>query len=276
MSKEWLAQLSATAAAKHGRGIARPQARPQAQPTATIDRSAGQPHRGLVGAIIGSIIRWAFISAIAGAAFVFVVSNNEYLEDSLGENVTYSIWYLFHEILPALMPGSPIDADAIYDALKPHAGLLPFLLPFIFGAAITLLFLPTVNAYRRRSGLRFFVLLINLAVLYWAWQSGGVALDLSGREGWINGQSITLKALIPWIILLILSFVGMRRKRPAVPLPAPARPLMAQGHATAPRIPSHAAGAATRNVSPTQMMPQRQGGSPINRSVSGGSWRRPR
>lgn len=288
MSKEWLAQLSATAAAAKRRGRASsPPAQSRPQPSAAVARGPDIRRRGFIGAIIGSIIRWAVISAIAGAVLVFVVTNNQYLQDSVGEKVTYTIWYLLDDAqtspvlfaaLERFFPAPPaIDANAVYEALKPYAGLLPFLLPLVFGVAVTLLFLPTVNAYRRRSGGRFFILLLNLAVLLWIWRSRGIALDLSGREGWFGGLSVSPKVLIPWAFLLLLSFAGWRRVRPR-PLQqtVPARSAMVQGNAPAQRVPSHAASAATRSVSATQMMPQRRGGSPIDRSVSGSSWRRPR
>jgi hypothetical protein len=281
MSKEWLAQLSATAAAKRGGLAPRPPAPSRPQPlAAAVARGPDVQRRSFIGTIIGSIIRWGIIGAIAGAIFVFVVASNEYLEDSLGDNVLYAIWYLASAVPAAISADAvaAVDANAIYDALKPHAGLLPFLAPLAFGVAVTLLFLPTVNAYRRRSGLRFFILLFNLAILYWAWRSSWIAIDLTGRKGWINSETIKLKALIPWAILLLFSFIGVRRSRSSSlqPTPAPAYPAMAPRNAAPPRVPSHAASAATRSVSPTQMMPQRRGGSPIDRSVSGSSWRRPR
>jgi hypothetical protein len=281
MSKEWLAQFSATAAAKQGRRVLRPLAQPRPQsPAAAAARTPDIHRRGFIGAIIGSIIRWTVISAIAGAILVFVVSSNEYLAGSLGEKVSYTIWYLYDEfLLGARFFGTPtIDADAVNGALKPYAELLPYLVPLVLGVAVTLLFLPTVNAYRRRSGGRFFILLLNLAVLTWIWRSQGIIIDLSGKEGWINDRTFSLKALIPWAILLLFSFIGVRRVRSSLlrPTPAPAHPAMARGNASAPRVPSHAASAATHNVSPTQMNPQHRSGPTVDRSVSGRSWRRSR
>lgn len=289
MSKEWLAQLSATAAAKRGGLAPRPAAQSRPQPSAAaVARGPDIRRRSFIGAIIGSIIRWAVISAIVGAVLVYIVTSNQYLQDSIGDKVAYTIWYLLDDaqiggvligLFGPLTSATPaIDANAVYEALKPYAGLLPFLLPLAFGMAVTLLFLPTVNAYRRRSGGRFFILLLNLALLVWIRQSRGIAFDFSGQEGWFGGLSLSLKALIPWAVLLLLSFAGMRRIRsPSLQQTAPmGRPAMVQGNAAPPRVPSHAASAATRHVSPTQMMPQRRGGSPIDRSVSGSSWRRPR
>lgn len=284
MSKEWLAQLSATAAKQGGRPP-RPLMLSRSQPPAAAVARGPEIHRrSFIGAIIGSIIKWALISAIAGAVLVYIVTSNQYLQDSVGDKVTYTIWYLLDDasigplilyaIGPLISATPSIDANAVYEALKPHADLLPFLVPLVFGVTVTLLFLPAVNAYRRRSGARFFVLLLNLALLVWTWQSRGIAIDLSGGEDWIGSQSISLKALIPWVVLLLISFAGVRRVRPpsVQQAAAAARP----GAAPVPRVPSHAASAATRSVSPTQMMPQRRGGSPIDRSVGGGSWRRPR
>ena len=124
MSKEWLAQLSAQAAQK---GKVRylmptPPPRPQAAAAPAIDRQAAG--RSFIGAIIGSVIRWAIFAAIAGGIAVFIISGQEELQDPLGEKVLYAIWYLASVAVAAMLPdmASAIDANAIYGALKPHAG----------------------------------------------------------------------------------------------------------------------------------------------------------
>jgi hypothetical protein len=279
MSKEWLAQLSAQAAQK---GKVRylmptPPPRPQAAAAPAIDRQASG--RSFIGAIIGSVIRWTIFAAIAGGIAVFIISGQEELQDPLGEKVLYAIWYLASVAVAATLPdmASAIDANAIYGALKPHAGLLPFLVPLAFGAAVTLLFLPSINARRRRSGLRFIVFLANLGVIWFAWRANAAVFDLTGAKDWINTDGINPTPVFAWLVLLLISFLGGRR-RLAVPqrLQNLARPGPATASVPAARTPSHAASAATRSVSPTQMMPQRRSNSPIERSVSGGTWRRPR
>jgi hypothetical protein len=277
MSKEWLAQLSATAA-KQGRRTVGFQAQPRAQASApAVARRPDTSQRGFIGAIIGSIIRWAIIAAAAGAIFVFVLSNQEHLEDPVGEQVLYGIWSLARMAPEVLSEeaAKTIDANAIYAALKPHADLLPFIVPLAAGIAITALFLPTVNAYRRRFALRFFVFLFNLALLYWALQSGWIKLDLTGEQDWIDGQSVSMNALIAWAVLLAFSFAGFRRARSSVPLPAPAaaRPGTAQvptrlapARVTSASAPSHSA----------QVIAGRGPAPAIQRTVTGGSWRRPR
>lgn len=274
MSKEWLAQLSATAA-KQGRRPIRPQAQPRPQPSAPpVARGPEVSQRSFLGAIIGSIIRWAIISAAAGGVFVFVISDQEYLEGSIGEQVLYGIWYLATFLPGAISEeaANAVDANAIYEALKPHVGLLPFVAPLAAGAAITLLFLPTVNAYRRRFGLRFFVFLFNLAILYWVLQMGWIKLDLTGKDEWL--QAFSLKAVIPWAILLVFSFFGVRRGRPSMmlPTPVPSRPGMS---ASARSMPGRSA-ASPMVARSAQVIAGRGTGSAVQRSITGGSWRRPR
>ena len=187
MSKEWLAQLSAQAAQ---RGKVRhlmptPPRLPRAGAPA-IDRQASD--QSFVGAIFGSVIRKSIFAAIAGAIAVFIISDQQELQDSLGDQVLYAIWYLAAVAAPALLPESAaaIDANGIYDALKPNAGLLPFLVPLGFGVVVTVLFLPSINARRRGSGARFIVFLANLALLWFAWRANAAAVDLSGTKDWID------------------------------------------------------------------------------------------
>jgi hypothetical protein len=278
MSKEWLAQLSAQAAQRGKvRYVMPTPPRPQPRGAPSIDRQASG--RSFIGAIIGSVIRWAIFAAIAGAIAVFIISGQEELDESVGETVLYAIWYLAAVAVPAMLPdmASAIDANGIYSALKPHAGLLPFLVPLGFGAVVTILFLPTVNARRRASGLRFIVFLANLALIWFAWRANAAIFDLTGTNGWIDTGSINPAPVVAWLVLLLISFAGRRRWQdsPAKPQDL-ARPAPAAGSIPAARKPSHAASAATRHVSPAQSMPQRRSNSPIERSVSGGTWRRPR
>jgi hypothetical protein len=182
MSKEWLAQLSAQAAQKGKvRHFITIPPRQQQSAAPAIDRQAAG--RSFIGAIIGSVIRWAIFAAIAGAIAVFIISGQEELQESVGETVLYAIWYLAAVAVPAIVPdlASAIDANGIYSALKPHAGLLPFLVPLGFGAAVTVLF-------RRRSmraggpGPRFIVFLANLALIWFAWRANAGIFDLTGTN----------------------------------------------------------------------------------------------
>ena len=119
MSKEWLAQLSAQAAQRGKvRYLMPTPPRPQPAAAPAIDRQASD--RSFIGAIIGSVIRWAIFAAIAGGIAVFIISGQEELQESLGETVLYAIWYLASVAVPAAAPdmASAIDANAIYSALK--------------------------------------------------------------------------------------------------------------------------------------------------------------
>jgi hypothetical protein len=278
MSKEWLAQLSAQAAQKGKvRYLIPAPTRPQQPSAPAIDRQAAD--RSFIGTIIGSVIRWAIFAAVVGAIAVFIISGQEELQESVGDTVLYAIWYLAAVAVPAMLPDmtSAIDANGIYSALKPHAGLLPFLVPLGFGAVVTVLFLPAINARRRASGLRFIVLLANLALVWFAWRANAGIFDLTGTKDWIDTDSINPSPIVAWLVLLVISFVGGRRRLRVPGKPQDlARPAPVPGGIPASRKPSHAASAATRHVNPAQMMPQRRSSSPIERSVSGGTWRRPR
>jgi len=81
----------------------------------------------------------------------------------------------------------------------------------------------------------------------------------------------TLQWLFLVSVLLFVSGIGF-----VIAAGRTVRAAPASAGIAATRKPSHAAAAATRSVSPTQMMPQRRSSSPIERSVSGGTWRRPR
>ncbi|HEY7688721.1 MAG TPA: hypothetical protein VH835_08515 [Dongiaceae bacterium] len=276
MSKEWLAQLSSMAA-QQGRNRPRhspaSQApRPQAPPAPTVKRAPELPERGFVGAIIGSIIRWAILSALAGGLFIFIVIGDEFSGASLGERVLFGIWYLATILVEF---GFAVDPDAIYGALQAHVNLVPFLAPLAIGAAITLLFLPTVNAYRRRAGLRFFIFLLNLLLLYVAWSSEWIVIDLTGRNGWLDAQTVTNKAIIAWAALLAISFLRIQRVRAALPTPAPKRQVITPYRVSARAAMSSSAIAASRSSDAAALM-ARRGGSVVERTVNGGSWRRPR
>lgn len=273
MSKEWLAQLS-NMAAQQGRNRPRYSAapRPQAPPAPTVKRAPELPERGFIGAILGSIIRWAILSAIAGGLFIFIVIGDEFSGASLGERVLFGVWYVA-TILGEI--GFAVDPDAIYGALQAHVNLVPFLAPLAIGAVITLLFLPTVNAYRRRAGLRFFIFLLNLLLLYVAWSNEWIVIDLTGRNGWLDAQTVTNKAIIAWAALLAVSFLRIRRVTSALPTPMPKRPAAAPARPPTRGAMSSSAIAASRSSDAAALM-ARRGGSAIERTVNGGSWRRPR
>ena len=127
------------------------------------------------------------------------------------------------------------------------------------------------------SGLRFIVFLANLALIWFAWRANAAIFDLTGTNDWIDTDGINPVPVFAWLVLLLISFVGGRQRLTMPGRPQDlARPAPATGSIPAARKPSHAAAAATRHVNPAQMMPQRRSNSPIERSVSGGTWRRPR
>jgi hypothetical protein len=282
MSKEWLAQLSQQAARQ---GKARymvptpvPPQRPQqpARPASPVDRQT--PGGSFIGAIFGSIFRWAFLALIAGVIAVMVISSQEGLQDPIGEQVLYAIWYLAAVTIPYLLslPDTAINANAIYAALKPHSGLLPVFAPLAFGVAVTLLFLPSVNARRRGSGLRFVVFLANLALFWFLGNSLGRAIDATGANGWIDWQAVNLMPAVGWLALLVISFAGGSRRRWAVPARAPAMSRPSPGATSLPAQNRSARSGAVPARSSAQQLSIGRGEPAIQRTVTGGSWRRPR
>jgi len=224
MSQEWLKKLAELSndkdLAKRAEQLQRKAAqRAPARPGA----SAAVPRRSLFGAAFGHFFRFLFLIGLAQAAAMFVVAAAEGLEgESWGMIFHYVVWYVLTQ--PVFPPGfydllrdwtglTPGDLGAFYglinEAIEIRQDALVFAVPVGAALALTLFFLPSINAGRRRSPVRALIYLANLAIV--------VLLGTIGPG-----------AIIVWLAALVFSFAGggmARASRPAAPAPAqPARP----------------------------------------------------
>lgn len=204
MSQEWLKQLAELSNEKDRRK--RAQRPKQAQRSASRRAAAGG--RSLFGAAFGHFFRWLFLFALAEAAAMFVVADNEGLtNEPWGVIFHYVVWYpltqpifppQIYEVLQNSFGLTPADLSALYDRINPiiqeQQDALVFYVPAAAALALTLFFLPAINAGRRRSPIRFFVLLANLAVIFLLgqWREGVIGL---------------------WLAAFVFSFVGGGARR---------------------------------------------------------------
>jgi len=212
MSQEWLKQLAELSNDKELRK--RAQKLEKAQRTTV--RPADGRQRGLVGAVFGHFFRWLFLFGLAEAAIMFVVADNQGLtNESWGYIFHYVVWYaLTQPVLPTeLYVGlqdwfglTPAALSAFYDQVNPtlqaQQDALVFYVPAGAALALTLFFLPVINAGRRRSPIRLLVLIANLAVIVLFKQ--------------LNQAVIAL-----WLGAFLFSFIGgsggLRTARPPKP-----------------------------------------------------------
>jgi len=180
----------------------------------------GGRRRSLLGAAFGYFFRFLFLIGLAQAAAMFVVANLDGLTDEpLGLIFHHTVWYPltqpifpaeFYELLRDWTGVTPADLNTFYGeinaGLEEHQDILVFAVPAGAALALTLFFLPAINAGRRRSPIRFFVFLANLAVVPLAAELG-------------DGISVV------WLAALVFSFVGGRGARmPQAQRTAPSEP----------------------------------------------------
>ncbi len=170
MSQEWLKKLAEASGDKEFLKRARQQPRSTAASTA-----AGGPRRSLIGAVFSFFFRILILAAIAEAVAMFIMAMTfELTEEPLGYIFHYTAWY-FLQGLPA----------AVYSELQPTLSnmqdALPFIAPAALALATTIYLLPSINAARNRSPVRFLVYIVNLAF------------------GW---------AIVGWLIALVLSLIS--------------------------------------------------------------------
>jgi len=216
MSQEWLKKLAELSNDKDlvKRAQQTQQQARQAQPR----RAAGAaPRRGLFGAAFGFFFRFLLLFALAEAAAMFVVAGLEGLENEpWGMIFHYVVWYpLTQPILPEAAYDTlrewfqltPADLAAFYEDIngfvQAQQDVLVFLVPVAAAMALTLFFLPAINAGRRKSPIRLVVYLANLAVpLLTAELGPGV--------------------IVIWLAAFVFSFVGGGRIFKVARLQAPA------------------------------------------------------
>lgn len=199
MSQEWLKQLAELSNDKDLRK--RAQQMQKAQRSAA--RQGGGRRRSLLGAAFGFFFRWLFLLALAEAVAMFVVADSQGLDnESWGYIFHYVVWYaLTQPIFPAEVYAAlqdwfgltPAALSAVYDRINPfiqeQQDALVYYVPAGAALALTLFFLPAINASRRRSPVRFLVFLANLAVIGLFKQLGDAVIAL-------------------WLGAFLVSFVG--------------------------------------------------------------------
>jgi hypothetical protein len=221
MSQEWLKQLAELSNDKDLRKRAQQMQKTQ---RSTV-RQSGGGQSSLFGAAFGHFFRWLFLLALAQVAAMFVAAESQDLtNESWGYIFHYVVWYaLTQPLLPAEAYGAlqewfgltAADFSAFYNRINPvlqeRQDELVFLVPSAAALALTLFFLPAINARRRRSPVRFLVWLANWAVAFLATTFGpGIA--------------------VLWLGALVFSFVGGLRRAPrqAQPQPQPRPQVAAQ------------------------------------------------
>jgi hypothetical protein len=247
MSQEWLKKLAELSNDKDLVKRAERLQRKAAQRAPMRQSSVTAPRRSLLGAAFGHFFRFLFLIGVAQAAAMFIVAVAEGLEgESWGMIFHYLVWYVltqpifppaFYDLLRDWIGLTSGDLGAVYvwinETIEIHQDVLVYAVPVAAALALTLFFLPSINAGRRRSPIRVLVYLANLAII--------VFLGTIGPG-----------AVVLWFAALVFSFAGGgrgRASRPAPP-PAPAQPERAARPVPASRPAASAGGTVERAARP--------------------------
>jgi hypothetical protein len=227
MSQEWLKKL---AELSNDKELARraQELQQRAKAERRRDQPSGGARRSLFGAAFGYFFRFLFLIALVQAAAMFIVAEMDGLgNESWGLIFHHTVWYpLKQPVFPAEVYDllrdwiglTQSDLGAFYayvnEDIEKHQDLLVYAVPAGAALALTLFFLPAINAGRRRSPIRVFVYLANLAVIALAGELG---------EG----------VMVIWLAALVFSFVGggstrVRKASPPERPSAPQRPARPQ------------------------------------------------
>ena len=264
MSQEWLKKLAELSNDKEL--LKRAQQLQRKAERRSDPRPAGTS-RSLFAAAFGYFLRFLFLIALVQAAAMFIVAELEGLgNEPWGLIFHHTVWYpLTQPILPAegydllrdWIGVTPADLNAFYGrvnvAIEEHQDLLVYAVPVAAALALTLFFLPAINAGRRRSPIRLFVYLANLAIIPLAGELG---------EG----------VIVIWLAALVFSFVGggsVRVRRTPAPASQPERTERPQP-SPAPAARTPAAERSSRPGLPVRREPT------VIRRTGGGSWVRAR
>ncbi len=266
MSQEWLKKLAELSndkeVAKRAQQLQQARQRAAARP-----RPADRPRRSLFGAAFGHFFRFLFLVGLVQAAAMFAVAAAEGLEnESWGMIFHYLVWYLFTQpILPSELyavvrdwtGATPGDLEAFYgeisEAIERRQDILVYAVPAAAALALTLFFLPAINAGRRRSPIRLLVYAANLAVI--------------GLMGAVGPGVIVI-----WLAALAFSFAGGGPARIAKPAPPKAAMQPQRAAASVPAAP--AAAATVRRAGRAAVVARRV--PTVTRRDAGGSWIRAR
>lgn len=255
MSQEWLKKLAELSNDKDLAKRAQ-QMQARAAPAPKPRPAADGPRRGLFGAAFGSFFRYLLLFAAIQAAAMIVVAGLEGIEDEpWGLIYHHMVWYpLTQPILPDPVMDAlrewfgvtPEDLLALYERIngfvQEQQDALVFLTPVAAALALTLFFLPSINARRRRSPIRLIIFLANLAVLVLIPEMG-------------------LGVVVVWLAAFVFSFVGGVRVF-KVPRPQPEAAAMRASAAkpaarSAPAARTASATRATAVAQPAGAMQQR-------------------
>jgi hypothetical protein len=203
MSQEWLKKLAELSNDKELAKRAQQLEQKAERRHASRQPPSGGPSRSLFAAAFGYFIRFLFLIGLAQAAAMFVVANLEGLgNEPWGLIFHHTVWYPltqpifpagFYDLLRDWFGVTPADLEAFYlvirETIEQHQDLLVYAIPVGAALALTLFFLPAINAGRRRSPIRFLVFVANVA-----------ALALAGQLG--------PGSIVIWLAALVFSFAG--------------------------------------------------------------------
>jgi hypothetical protein len=283
MSQEWLKKLAELSNDKElVKRVEQLQRRPP-PPAATAARAApAGPRRGLLRAVFGHFLRFLILVGVVQAVAMFVVVTVDYLDnESWGMIFHYVVWYALtqpifppeaYDLLRDWVGVTRGDLHAFYaeinPALEAEQDVLVFAVPAAIALALTLFFLPAINAGRRRSPIRVLVYLANLSVI-----------PLLGEMG--EG------VIVLWLAAFVFSWLGGGAARAPRPAPAeatsrPARPARSAPAAAATqparRVPATStastAGATVERAGRAVAALKRE--PTVARRTGGGSWVRAR
>jgi hypothetical protein len=213
MSEEWLKKLAELSNDKQLMQRAQQMKKQSAGHSAS--RSTGG--RSLFGAAFGFWFRFLFLFGLAEAVLLFTFAGiNGESDASWGDQLRYALWYVlkqqalpddWYRILEQVTGVAPSTLTGFYDWMRPaldaYRDQLVFAAPVGLALALTLYFLPWINAARRQNPIRIFVYLLNLA-------AAPLYLKFAG-------------APVLWLGALLLSFAGRGGLRLPKPAPRPAK-----------------------------------------------------
>ena len=118
------------------------------------------------------------VRAVQEPLLVIVAERDGLGNESWGLIFHHTVWYpltqpIFppeiYDLLRDWIGITPADLNTFYrdvnEAIEEHQDLLVYAVPVGAALALTLFFLPAINAGRRRSPIRFFVYLANFAIV---------------------------------------------------------------------------------------------------------------
>jgi hypothetical protein len=268
MSEEWLKKLAELSNDKQLMQRAQQMKKQSAGHSA--GRSSG---RSLFGAAFGFWFRFLFLFGLAEAVLLFTFAGSGDSDASWGDLLRYALWYVLkqqalqgdiYQVLQQVTGLAPSVLADFYDWMRPaldaYRDVLVFAGPAGLALALTLYFLPWINASRRQNPIRILVCLLNLA-------AAPLYLKFAG-------------APVLWLGALLLSFAGRGGLR--LPKPAP-RPVKGSPNQPARPAPNPPVRVETARAVAGAGGPDHSGRATVNLKREptvirrgGGSWVRPR